>query len=175
MEKLRDRCLLLDWGDTLMLDFPQFNGPMATWPQVEMVQGADEVLRKLRSTWRLVLATNAVDSSDVEIRKALSRVGLDVLIEEIYCFGRVGYRKPSPEFFAFILRDLRLKPDDVIMVGDSLENDVLGANRAGIHAVWLNHGSGERRGAMYRTIHKLSELPIALRDTNARMGMERLL
>lgn len=64
MKRSKDRCLLFDWGDTLMRDFPQFSGSMATWPKVEMVDGADEVLQLLGTSWQLALATNAVDSTE---------------------------------------------------------------------------------------------------------------
>ena len=35
------RCLLLDWGDTVMRVFPEYEGPMLTWPRVEAVEGTD--------------------------------------------------------------------------------------------------------------------------------------
>jgi FMN phosphatase YigB (HAD superfamily) len=45
------------------------------------------------------------------------------------------------------------------MVGDDWEADILGANQAGLWAVWLNERSEEtRNGPFTRTIHELSEL-----------------
>jgi putative hydrolase of the HAD superfamily len=63
------------------------------------------------------------------------------------------------------LQDLGLTVDDVVMVGDSFESDVMGANRMGIRAIWLNERSAElRTGEMYRTIRNLSELPQVLEE-----------
>lgn len=42
------RCVLLDWGDTLMRDFPEFSGPMAAWHHVEAVPNVREVLVELQ-------------------------------------------------------------------------------------------------------------------------------
>ncbi|MBW6469119.1 MAG: hypothetical protein K0B85_08190 [Coriobacteriia bacterium] len=28
-------CVLFDWGDTLMVDCPEYSGPMRAWPHVE--------------------------------------------------------------------------------------------------------------------------------------------
>ncbi|MDF1543365.1 MAG: hypothetical protein P1P71_09650 [Anaerosomatales bacterium] len=28
-------CVLFDWGDMLMIDYPEYSGPMRTWPHVE--------------------------------------------------------------------------------------------------------------------------------------------
>ena len=38
------RCILLDWGDTVMRVFPENAGPMFTWPRVEELDGIKEVL-----------------------------------------------------------------------------------------------------------------------------------
>jgi FMN phosphatase YigB (HAD superfamily) len=49
------------------------------------------------------------------------------------------------------------------MIGDSFEKDVLGANQAGIRAIWFNARTTQSRtGSLYRTIHDLRDLPIAL-------------
>ncbi|NLG83041.1 MAG: HAD-IA family hydrolase [Firmicutes bacterium] len=144
-----------------MRDFPQFDGPMFTWPRVEAIPHVEEVLAALRPSWILALATNAEPSDEADIRKALARVGLHELIEKVYCYRRIGHKKPSPEFFEYILADLGMEPARVVMVGDDFEMDVLGANRAGIPAVWFNERAPHERrsGKMYRTIHDFRALP----------------
>ena len=42
--KREPSCILFDWGDTLMRVFPEFEGPMFTWPRVEVVSGIKETL-----------------------------------------------------------------------------------------------------------------------------------
>jgi len=153
-------CLLFDWGDTLMRVFPEFSGPMKDWPRLETVPGADRALAALHDDWLLALATNAADSDEADIRAALRRVDLERWLDRVYCFKKIGFKKPSPEFFQFILNDLRLSPDRVVMIGDDHENDVLGAVRCGIRAVWLNaRGDGTRAGEGWRAIRSMSELP----------------
>jgi HAD superfamily hydrolase (TIGR01509 family) len=161
--------LLFDWGDTLMRDDPSADGPMVSWPEVEIIPDAIEVLTGLRSKWRIAIATNAAASDEPEIWAALRRVDLDRLIEKIYCYRKVGHKKPSREFFTYILKDLDLTVNEVVMVGDSFETDVLGANQVGIRAVWLNERSGDvHNGDMYRTIQNLRALPQVLDDLLAR-------
>jgi HAD superfamily hydrolase (TIGR01662 family) len=160
-----DRALLFDWGNTLMEDIPGFSGPMADWPRVAVLPGVPETLASLKPAWRLVLATNAADSDESDIRVALRRAAIDPLIDEIYCFRRLGHKKPSPEFFQAVLADLRLPASRVIMVGDSLEGDVLGAARAGLRAVWFHPGGPETvETAQIRTIRDFRELPALLAD-----------
>jgi len=149
-----------------MRDDPHAAGPMFTWDNVATVPQAAQVLTALRSDWIIALATNAADSDETDIRAALRRVDLDELIDKVYCFRHIGYKKPSSEFFKFILDDLKLNCEQVIMIGDMFENDVLGANRFGIHALWFNAKTVESKtGSMYRTIHDLDELPDMLGAT----------
>lgn len=158
---VRSGCVLFDWGDTLMVDFPDSSGPMSDWPHVEAVAHARETLGALRSRgWRLALATNAGDSDEVDIRAALARVGLDGLLDCVYCSRDVGHSKPSPRFFAFIMNDLGLRASELVMVGDNYEVDVLGANRAGIRAVWLcREASAAPVDGMHCAIGDLEQLP----------------
>ena len=154
------RCILLDWGDTLMRDFPEFSGPMATWPHVEAVPNVKEVLIELRPQWTLALATNSIDSDETTIWEALDRVGLRSLLDKVYCFQSIGHSKPSPEFFDYIVGDLGLDRRCIVMVGDGFEKDVLGANQSGIRGIWFNESSDEAKaGKMYETIFAFRSLP----------------
>ena len=135
--------ILFDWGGTLMRDFPEYSGPMKDWPRVEAVPGAAGLLKRLHEDWILCLATNAADSDEADIRAALRRVDLERWLDRVYCFKTIGFRKPSSEFFHFILKDLGLPPERVIMVGDDYVADVLGAQQAGLRAVWFNRESWE--------------------------------
>jgi len=157
------RCLLLDWGDTVMRVFPEYEGPMFAWPRVEAVDGIRETLTKLRPDWTIVLATNAADSEEREIWSALARAGLDELIDRVFCFRGVRHRKSAPAYFQHVLADLGIDPNDAVMVGDDFEADVVSANRSGIRAIWFHENAAERTtGALHRTIYDLHELPEAL-------------
>ena len=163
------RCVLFDWGDTLMRDFPEFSGPMAAWPHVKALPNVREVLRHLRPQWTLALATNSVDSDETEIWEALDRVGLRSLLDKVFCFQTIGHSKPSPDFFDYIVKDLGLDRRCMVMVGDGFEKDVLGANRSGIRGIWFNESSTEVKiGKMHSTISDFRSLPDAL----ASLGIE---
>jgi putative hydrolase of the HAD superfamily len=159
------RCVMFDWGDTLMVDDITMEESMAYWPRVEAVDGAVETLRRLKPGRRLVLATGAEVSTEAEIRKALARVDLNKYIDDVFCHKNTGLHKPEEAFYRFILERLGLNPDDALMVGDSIEKDVVAANRVGMRAVWFNpHSSMEKHSPVMKTIHHLLELPLLLED-----------
>ena len=129
---------LFDWGDTLMVDQPGNPVPMCEWEEVHEVEGAKEILSILNENAYCHLATNSVSSSEQQIRKALIRAGLNRFITNVYCYRRLGLEKPSQEFFDYILRDLGANRSEVVMIGDGLEKDVIGALDSGIQAIWYN-------------------------------------
>ena len=55
----------------------------------------------------------------------------------------VGWRKPFKKIFEEATKRLRVKPEESIMVGDSLKADVTGAKNFGMIAIWINRRSSE--------------------------------
>ena len=162
--------VFLDWGNTLMVDDGTQSGPMAAWPEVRAVDGAQDALRRLRPHYRLLVATNADDSGERDVLAALSRVGLDELVDGVVSSRDVGARKPDAFFYrAALLRagraGLPLAPSRAVMVGDSWPNDVAGARAAGLRVVWLNPSKARRpdgAAAPDAEIRRLADLPPAL-------------
>jgi membrane-associated phospholipid phosphatase/phosphoglycolate phosphatase-like HAD superfamily hydrolase len=135
--------VLIDWGGTLMEDDGRQPGPMATWEHVAAVEGAAGALDELRGSHRIIVATNAEDSGERDVRAALARVDLDDLVDVVVSSRDVGAAKPDPIFYrSALLRAGRsgvpLPAREAIMVGDSWVNDVEGARAAGLRAVWFN-------------------------------------
>ena len=149
---------IFDWGDTLMLDFPDAGGPMYLWDKVAAVEGARETLAALHREAGCYLATNAQDSKESDIIKALERAGLADHIDRVFCFENVGYRKPSLEFYNTILNTIGATPSRTVMVGDSLETDVAGAMAAGLRGIWYNPAGLDCRLKDVGVIHSLIEL-----------------
>lgn len=46
-------------------------------------------------------------------------------------------RKPNPLFFEHVLKELKTKPEQTVMVGDRLHADVLGGNRMGMYTIFV--------------------------------------
>jgi putative hydrolase of the HAD superfamily len=156
------QALLFDWGDTVMRVLP-FDGPMSEWPEVEDVPGIRSALEGLAPHFTIGLATNAEDSMEADIRRALDRCDLEPYFDRIFCFRQMGHRKPSREFYRAVLDSFCLDPSQVVMIGDSFEGDVLAANEVGIRAVWFNPLTDELpEGRAYRTVHGFEDLERAL-------------
>ncbi|MFW5734814.1 MAG: HAD-IA family hydrolase, partial [Oceanidesulfovibrio sp.] len=54
--------------------------------------------------------------------------------------------KPNPEFFHLGMALLDCAPEETLMIGDTLETDILGASRAGVRSALVATGNPVRRG-----------------------------
>ncbi len=167
-DTLTVKAILFDWGDTIMKVFPEYPGPMAHWPSVAMVEGADDLLRKLRDNYLLALLTNAGDSGSGLVVDALTRVDLQVAFDYVFTAKDLGSKKPEAAFFQAALGRMGVEPDEAVMVGDDFDKDIVGARKAGLRAVWFNPEGKEAPRSHDRAadavIGRLGELEDALKS-----------
>ena len=150
--------VLFDWGGTLMSEDGPLDTPMELWPEVRAIDGAAEVLEALSRRHRIAVATNAAASGSGAIRKALRRVALDTYVSEIFCFRELGLRKSDARFWDAVVARLGVPREQLLMIGDDLDNDVRAPMRAGIASVWFNP-SRASMPAGTTAIARLEELP----------------
>ncbi|WP_203364453.1 HAD-IA family hydrolase [Bacillus sp. REN10] len=108
--------------------------------------------------YRLLLLTNGAPS--LQLEKLTMTPELVPYFEHIVISGNVGFGKPDPVIFEHALRLMDLSPQDVVMVGDNLSTDILGATRMKMDSVWIDHKDGkhvEEAKPTY-TVNKLQEL-----------------
>ena len=58
--------------------------------------------------------------------------------DNIVVSGDYDINKPDVRIFEIMQEKLQLPNDSLYYVGDSLENDIVGANNAGWKAIWIN-------------------------------------
>lgn len=59
--------------------------------------------------------------------------------ENIFISGESGFAKPDSRLFQLAEEKMNLKKPTTYYVGDSFNNDVLGAKRFGWQSIWINH------------------------------------
>ena len=125
---------------------------------VKPLPGALETLRELRHRGiRLGLLTNGQSRHQ---RRKLDRFGLDQYFDHVQIEEEFAVGKPVERAFLHALQVLGSQPIKAWMVGDNLEHDVGGAQRVGIHAVWVDaSGEGLPQGAAIKPDHIIRALP----------------
>ena len=109
----------------------------AAWGETHtLVPEAKEMLDILRTKgYRLFAASNSFGHLQ---RRRLERAGILPYFEDTYISMDVGYDIPDIRFFQEALHRCGLQPSEVLMIGDSMTTDILGAQAAGIEALFFD-------------------------------------
>ncbi len=98
--------------------------------------GVHRVLNRLQDEgYRLGLISNAGDAADVY--KLIYNARLGGYFDPVVISAEVGFRKPDRRIYEVLLQAWGLPPQNLVMIGDRLEQDILGAQIAGMHQIWL--------------------------------------
>lgn len=91
------------------------------------------------------------------------RFGLQEIFDKIYVSGEIGFKKPDPRIFNLALEYFDFKPNEVIYVGDSIE-DYKGATNSGIKPIMIeDHNTLKQLSeSNIDIIKQISDLPALL-------------
>jgi putative hydrolase of the HAD superfamily len=101
-----------------------------------------------------------VSNWDCSLAGWLAEAGLAGFFEAVVSSGATGVAKPAPGIFERALELAGARPDEVVHVGDSLDNDVAGARSAGLRAILVARDGPAPAGV--ESIRSLAELPLLL-------------
>jgi putative hydrolase of the HAD superfamily len=101
----------------------------------EHVTCGREVLLRLKPQYPLVLCSNFYGN----LTEVLKEFQLDGLFQDVVESAVVGIRKPDVRIYELALRSLGgvEAAADVVVVGDSLKNDIRPARQIGCQTIWL--------------------------------------
>ena len=99
----------------------------------ENVAKSKEVLEQLAKNYPLVLVSNFYGN----IETVLADFGILNCFKKVIESAKVGVRKPDSEIFELGVKALGLKPEEVLVVGDSIKNDIEPAKKIGCHTLLL--------------------------------------
>jgi HAD superfamily hydrolase (TIGR01549 family) len=100
---------------------------------------AQPFLEQASRTHRLILSSNYVGEW---ARRLLTDNHWEEYFKALVVSSECRFRKPSRRFFLELLKVSGvMSPDEILVIGDSLVNDVYGAASAGLHAVLLDRNT----------------------------------
>lgn len=101
-------------------------------------QDTVEMLEKLKAGHRIVLVAN---TDSISVDSVLEKYDLKKYFDAIYLSCDMGLLKSNPKMFTTVLEKEGISGEDAIMVGDSIESDLIGAEKAGIKGVLLDRNN----------------------------------
>ncbi len=99
------------------------------------MDGAAELIAQLAGRYRLGIISNGLP--DVQYRK-LENIGIRRHCACIVLSEEIHIRKPDPFIFSHAAALLGVEPAACLYVGNSYQDDVIGAKVAGMSACWFN-------------------------------------
>lgn len=101
-----------------------------------LFEGAVEILDYLILKYKLHIITNGFEEVQ---HKKLKNSGIDHYFSTVTTSEEVGLKKPNPKVFLTALNKANSFPTQSVMIGDSLEADILGANNIGMQTIFYNY------------------------------------
>lgn len=129
-----------EWGKRLAVKPTELNQAflLAMADICRPLEGVKPLLQQLHQRANLAIITNGFTLMQ-QLR--LQKTGLSDYFEFVVISEEIGVSKPNPQFFQHALTLAEVQdPKQVLVVGDTLESDILGGNNAGLDTCWLDHG-----------------------------------
>jgi len=95
-----------------------------------------ETLELLSKRYRLATLSNNTS----QIREVLRDYRVDRYFSIIGISESVGYAKPDPRFFQYVLDEAGCRSDEAMMVGDRIDADIIPARAMGMRTAWVRVG-----------------------------------
>lgn len=127
---------------------------------VRFLPGVPDALDRFGERYPLGLITNG--GPEMQMQK-LNSLGITDNFEAIVYAGYDTPAKPDPAPFRHALQTIGAPANKAVYIGNSLQADVLGAQRAGLTSVWLADGTDPEPAPDYllHSTEELLELPWA--------------
>lgn len=131
--------IFIDSGDTLIdegSEIRKIKGGVVY--EAQFIPGAKETLKELKARgYRIALVADGLKES---FDRMYAQHQMEDIFEKRAVSETVGEEKPSARMFETAMELMGLKEEDkkrIIMVGNNIKRDIVGANRFGIHSVLI--------------------------------------
>lgn len=146
------------WGERLHVSTAELSKKflLAMAEICEPLEGAVSLLNVLKGHVKLGIITNGF----TELQQArLNRTGLKQYFDCLVISEELGIAKPHPSIFNHAISLLgNPDRDHVLMVGDTLESDILGGINAGIDTCWLNRTQRSLGAEEVKPLYEIASL-----------------
>ena len=125
---------------------------------ISAISGADGIMENIREKGIPIalLTNNLANNQKIKLEKA----GLSGLYDFMLTSEETGFFKPDRKIFSALLKKFGCPPEKALMVGNSFEEDVVGAYRSGIKPVWFNRFGQPKPDILIDYVEIKSYLPI---------------
>lgn len=119
-----------------------------------LFQGTIELLEYLKPKYNLHIITNGFEEVQ---HKKLSNSGISDYFDVVVTSEMAGVKKPNSKIFNLALDLAKAQPNESVMIGDSYEADIEGANAYGMHSIFFDQNRSQIQNGQLKA-HNLKEI-----------------
>lgn len=126
-----------------------------TIQQNKLITGAKELMAYLAQKYPIIVLSNGF--KEVQYRK-IATSGLQEYITHVVLSEEVGVQKPNKLIFEYALKLINKKASEVMMIGDNMETDIMGAAEMGMDTIYLSKNMTSTTDYPTYTVQTLREI-----------------
>jgi HAD superfamily phosphatase (TIGR01668 family) len=120
------------WANGKRLILLDVDHTIVKWRAEDFPAGVEDWVRRAKAKgFDLCILSNTRNPE--RLSRLSAKLGIETVRDKF---------KPSPAMFRLAMIKFKRKPEESIMIGDQIFTDVLGANRCGIDAIWVQKMEG---------------------------------
>ena len=123
-------------GDLEALSFYGLERPAWRTDLETLYPQTKEILEQLGQEYKLGIIANQLPG----LEERLKDFGILDYFDAIFSSAEFGLAKPDPAIFRLALQKTNCLPQQAIMIGDRLDNDIVPAKRIGMKTIWIKQG-----------------------------------
>jgi len=100
---------------------------------------ASECLKRLSEKYKIGIIANQLSGT----KERLDKHGVLKYIDLVIASAEEGVSKPDKRIFEIALERAGCKPEEAVMIGDRVDNDIVPAKALGMRTVWIKQGFGK--------------------------------
>lgn len=118
-----------------------FDVRLSAWHKEEEILYADaqKCLELLSQKYKIGIIANQSPGT----KERLDGHGILQYIDLVIASAEEGVAKPEPKIFELALERSGCKPENAVMIGDRIDNDIVPANLLGMNTIWIKQGFGQ--------------------------------
>ncbi len=129
-----------------------FGAEIPKWPQEleKLYRDTNNVLENLASKYKLGIIANQRAGT----QERIENWGIAKYFDVVIASAEVGCAKPDIRIFYMALEQANCSPEEAVMIGDRLDNDIAPAKMIGMKTIWVRQGF-----AQYQSVKNENEKP----------------
>jgi len=126
-----------------------------SWMLAHPYEEVEEVLSELQKKYDIYLISNTDSTS---ILNVIEKFSLDKFFKKKFLSFEMGLIKTDPEFLKNVLKEINLNKEDCLVIGDSMQSDIIASEKAGIKAILVDRRNSRDFQTKIKNLKELREI-----------------